>query len=244
MLRSVFFVALAAALFSTAKLSAHGFVVTLDANKKLVLTSEDPTAGGRPLYKQDSLLGPIASRSHDHPGFDIGPGQAGITSGSKFTFDSLGPLWFADSSGAPQLAPGGITMLVSSQDPAITDDVEIRGASGFQRGFTVGEYDGVSLGAFEHQLNYELDVPIDPAFPNGVPVGAYAIALRLIGENGAGQPFRPSDPFVVVFNNKLPISTFPAIANNLFAAAVPEPGTLALALVGFGVAFVGARCRR
>ena len=227
------------------QLAAHGFHIALDASRKLQLSSDDPSAGARLLYTQDALLGPIYSRSHDHPGFDVDPGQLGITPGSRFTFNSVGPLWFANASAGPQPAETGVTMLIRSQDPAISSDLEIRRNSRFQVGFLIGAFDGTAIGTFEHQLEYELDVPIDPAFPDGLPVGAYAISLQLTGMDGAGQPFVPSDPFVIVFNNKLPIGILPGIANQLYAViAVPEPSAFALACAALGAVVWAAGRRR
>ena len=50
----------------------HGFRIGIDGNNKLVLHSDDPTAGLGLIYKAPSLLGPPTSRSQDHPGYDAG----------------------------------------------------------------------------------------------------------------------------------------------------------------------------
>ena len=214
---------------------AHGFLITAPGGK-LTLTSEDPTAGGLPLYKVQSLLGPATFKSADHPGYDV---QSGISIGTSIGFNVLGPLWYSNG-GAPVLSPAGVDLDIVPQDILVPGSLTVAGDSGFQPGFLIGEYDGSSLGDFEHQLNYSLSVP------SGVPVGAYALALQLTGIDSLGQPYVSSDPFVAVFNNGLPVNTLPAVAGQLYAAAVavPEPSSIVLALVGGMALAYFARRRR
>ncbi len=212
----------------------HGFRLTTD-NGKLVLTSEDPTAGGLPIYKVQSLLGPATFKSADHPGYEV---QSGIGSGALISFDVLGPLWYS-TGGEP--VPSPVDMLVTPQDIFVPGSVTVTGDSGFQTGFLIGEYDGSSLGAFEHQLSYAISVPA------GVPLGAYALAMQLTGFDALGQPYTPSDPFVAVFNNGMPVGNLPAVAALLYTAAipVPEPSSIVLAaLATLGVTVIGRRARR
>jgi hypothetical protein len=215
---------------------AHGFLITAPGGK-LTLTSEDPTAGGLPLYKVQSLLGPSTFKSADHPGYDV---QSGITIGTSIGFNVLGPLWYSTGGGAPLHSPAGVDMDIVPQDILVPGAVVVTGDSGIQPGFLIGQYDGLSLGAFEHQLNYSLSVP------TGVPIGAYAVALQLTGVDALGQPLTSSDPFVAVFNNGLPVNTLPAVAGQLYAAAiaVPEPSSIVLALLGMtAMACYGRRLR-
>lgn len=223
-----------AAFASVSPAFGHGFLIDV-VNNKLVLQTEDPTAGGNSIYKVQALLGPAAFRSTDHPGYDV---AGGIANGDSISFNVLSPLWYSPGAGAPIHSPVGVNMVITPQDFSISGSVTATGTSGFQTGFLIGQFDGVALGAYEHQLNYEIDVP------GGVPVGAYAIALQLTGVNAANQPFLASDPFVAVFNNGLQIGGFPAVANQLYTAAmtVPEPSSIMLAaLAGAGVIAFGRR---
>ncbi len=213
----------------------HGFLISND-NGKLVLTSEDPAAGGLPIYTVQALLGTATYKSTDHPGFDV---QSGIGGGASITFDVLGPLWYTVGSGSP--IPSPVDMNISPQDISVPGSVTVTGGSGFQPGFLIGEFDGTNLGTYEHQLYYEWDVP------SGVPIGTYAVAMELTGIDSSGHPFTPSDPFVAVFNNGLPVGNLPIIAGQLYAAAitVPEPSSVILALLaGIGLAVHGLRSLR
>lgn len=203
---------------------AHGFRIDNVANK-LVLHSEDPTAGALSIYKVQALLGPSTFRSNDHPGYEVDNGFLG---GESIHFDVLGPLWYSSGGAPPAPSPTGVDMVISPQDLMIPGSVTVSGLSGLQTGFLIGDYDSSSgeLGSFEHQLNYLI------AVPSGVPTGAYALAMRLTGTNAADQPFLPSDPFVAVFNNNLALSTFNPLAVDLYWAAVPEPSAFVLASVG------------
>ena len=178
----------------------HGFRIDIDNSNKLVLHSDDPNAGPRSIYQVQSLLGPSAFRSNDHPGYDVDSfnGPSGFSGGESIGFDVLGPLWYSNG-GVPVHSATGVDMVITPQDFSILGSVTVSGSSQFQNGFLIGEYDGFSLGAYEHQLNYEIDVT------GGVPVGAYAVAMRLTGANAANQSYLPSDPFVAVFNNGLSV---------------------------------------
>ncbi len=235
-MRRLFFVALFVVASTTGSQAfAHGFRIDIVGNK-LVLNSDDPTAGSNSIYKVQALLGPAAFRSTDHPGFDV---ESGFSSGESISFDVLGPLWYS-TGGAPVHSLAGVNMVITPQDITIPGSVTVTGTSGVQTGFLIGVFDGSALGAYEHQNNYEIDVP------GGVPIGAYALAMRLTGTNAAHQAFLPSDPFVAVFNNGLAIGGFPAVANQLYTAAlpVPEPSSLVLAvLAGIGLLAVGRRSR-
>jgi hypothetical protein len=210
---------------------AHGFRISVDGGK-LNLVSEDPTAGGLPIYKVQSLLGPANYKSSDHPGFDP---QSGFSNGDQVSFNVLGPLLYSTGSGDP--IPSPVDMEISPQDILIPGSVTVTGSSGFQTGFLIGEYSGGSLSEFEHQLYYSISVP------GSVPIGAYAITLQLTGVNSLGQPFTPSDPFVAFFNNGLSVGSLPGVAQTLYNAAVPEPSSVVLlSLAGLGL--VAFRLRR
>jgi hypothetical protein len=215
--------------------AAHGFPITVDGSNKLQVTTEDPTAGSQLVYKVQTLIGNSVSRATDHPGYE---GASGFGTGDQVFFDVLGPLWFS-SGGAPVQAAAGVTLSIVPQDGTIPGSVLASGSTGALSGFLIGEYDGTALGAYEHQLFYELD---DAA---GIPAGAYAIALRLRGTNAALEPYVPSDPLVAVFNIGLSIPTLNAIGPSLFSAAVPvpEPSTAALAAVA-GMALMAAASGR
>ena len=216
---------------------AHGFNITVDANGKLQMTSVDPTAGGNLIYKVQSMLGPATSKSHDHPGYDA---VSGFSEGDSIYFDSLGPLWYSPGSGATQHSPVGVDMVIIPQD-AIPGSVTVTGTSGIQPGFLVGEYLDGAPGAYEHQLDYTIDVP------TGVPIGAYAITLQLRGTYENDQPFLPSDAFVVVFNNGLNLTSFNTVAGELYTTAigVPEPSSILLATTAAcGLAWFARRKRR
>ena len=215
----------------------HGFKVSIDAQGKLQLVSEDDTAGGNLIYKVQSMLGPSTSKSHDHPGFEAISGFGG---GESVYFDSLGPLWYSPGSGATQPSPAGVNMTVIPQDlsPA---SITITGTSGFQPGFLVGEYADGALGVYDHQLYYSIDVL------TGVPTGAYAITLQLRGTDGNGQPLVPSDAFVAVFNNGMNLTAFNTVAGELYTTAigVPEPSSILLATTAAcGLAWFARRRRR
>ncbi len=208
----------------------HGFLVSIDGNNALQLTSEDGTAGGLLMYKVQTLnpAGVSAVKSTDHPGFEAASGFLG---NEQVYFEVLGPLWFS-SGGAPTEAATGVSLELMPQDLTVPGSTTVDGTTGPQSGFLIGEYKvyegggAATLGAYEHQLNYEID-----ASPS-VPIGAFAFAMRLIGINSVGQPFIPSTPFVAVFNNGLSLTTLNTISPQLFSVAVPEPSGWALAAVG------------
>ncbi len=219
---------------SAPQVHAHGFRVSVIGNK-LELASDDPTAGGLSIYKVQSLLGPATFKSSDHPGFEA---QSGFSSGAEVSFNVLGPLLYSTGVGDPVASP--VDMLISPQDFLIPGSVTVTGTSGFQTGFLVGEYAGGSLGEFEHQLSYAINVP------GGVPIGVYALSMQLTGVDALGQPYLASDPFVAVFNNGMPVQSLPGIAEDLYNVAVPEPSSVVLfALAGLGlVAFRRSRNAR
>lgn len=199
---------------------AHGFKVTIDANHKLQLVSEDPTAGGLPLYKVQSLFGGATLRETDHPGFEA---FSGFVSGDTISFSLLGPLWFSPGAGTPVPAAAGNVLSLAHQDGSVLIPPTVTGSSGPQAGFQVGEYDGFALSEFEHQLGYKLENA------GGLPTGAFAVALRLLGTDHNAQPFTPSEPFVAIFNVGLTPTTLAAVAPQLYASAVPEPSSMVLA---------------
>jgi hypothetical protein len=217
---------------------AHGLQITIDGTGKLQLVSDDPTAGSNLIYKVQTMFGNATSRSNDHPGYDA---SAGFSLGDSIYFDSLGPLWYSPGSGGTQHSPVGVNLAITPQDLTIPGGVTVTGSSGFQNGFLIGEYDGLALGAYEHQLNYQIDVP------SGIPIGAYAITLQLRGSDAANQPFVPSDALVAVFNVGLPLGSFNTVAGELYTAAtgVPEPSSILLATTAAcGLAWFARRKRR
>lgn len=197
----------------------HGFRIDIDANNKLVLHSDDPTANGGLIYKVPSFLGPPTSRSQDHPGYDVDTldGPSGFSGGESIGFDAMGSLWYSDGN-ATTPSPDGVNMVITPQDLSTPGSVTVTGTSEFQPGFLIGVYQDLALGAYEHQLNYQIDVP------GGVPVGAYSLGLRLTGTSAASQPFTPSERFAAIFNNGLDSATFAAVATSLAAHALEIPG--------------------
>lgn len=197
----------------------HGFRIDIDGNNKLVLHSDDPTAGMGSIYRVPTLLGPANSRSNDHPGYDVDSfnGPSGFSGGESISFDALGPLWYSNG-GTPVHSPAGVNMVITPQDLGTPGSVTVTGVSGFQSGFLIGTYDGSSLGTYEHQLYYQIDVP------GGVPLGAFGLKLHLTGTNAASQPFTPSKPLVAVFNNGLDAATFAATATRIAARELAIPG--------------------
>ncbi len=197
----------------------HGFRIRIDGDNKLLLRSDDPGAGEGLIYRAVTMLGPATSRSTDHPGYDVNTldGPSGFAGGESIGFDALGPLWYSDG-GTPVLSPAGVNMKITSQDLGVTGSVTVTGESEFQTGFLIGVYDGSALGAYEHQLNYQMDVL------GGVPIGAFALKLQLTGANAASQPLVPSDPLVAVFNNDLEFATFAALVTPIAARAMEMPG--------------------
>jgi Dockerin type I domain len=197
----------------------HGFRIDIDGDNKLVLHSDDPTANGGLIYKVPALLGPPNSRSNDEPGYDVDDlnGPSGFSGGESIGFDAMGPLWYSDGNMTTP-SPDGVDIVITAQDLSVTEPVTVTGISGLQSGFLIGVYDGAALGAYEHQLNYQIDVP------GGVPVGAYSLGLRLTGTNAASQPFTPSERFAAIFNNGLDATTFATVADSLAAHALEIPG--------------------
>jgi hypothetical protein len=220
---------------------AHGFRLTIDGGNKILLETDDPASGVDPvlgprmIYKVQSLLGSGSPKSTDHPGYEP---VSGFAVGDSISFDVSSKLWYSPGSGDPVPAPAGVSLSISRADlePGL---VSVAGSTAFQSGFEIGTYDGFGLGDFEHQLFYALS-----ASPS-VPVGAYAVALKLRGTDAGDVPFVPSQTLVAVFNNGLtPIATFNTVAEQLYAVAVPEPSGLALTLVAVaGLAAVALRRR-
>ncbi len=221
MKRLLSFSVFAMLLAATAPAWGHGFRIVNDSGK-LVLFSDDPNAGGDPIYTVTMMLGGGNFIAESHPGFDV---QSGITSGSSISFNVLGPLWFETDGGTPMPSPTGVDMLIEPQDILVPGSTTVTGTSGFQAGFLIGDYDGSELGTIEHQLYYSI------AAQPSVPVGAFAITMQLTGFDSQGQAFTPSDPFVAVFNNGISMGNLPAVAGDLYAAAigVPEPSSIVLA---------------
>ena len=206
-------------LFAVGNALGHGFRISIDANNKLAIRSDDPTVGMGLIYKAPALLGPAHSRSQDHPGYDVNTlnGPSGFSGGESIGFDAMGALWYSDGN-ATVPSPTGVNLVITPQDLATPGSVTVTGTSESQPGFLIGVYDGSALGAYEHQLNYQIDVP------GGVPVGAYSLGLRLTGTNAASQPFAPSERFAAIFNNGLDSTTFASVATSLAAHALEIPG--------------------
>jgi hypothetical protein len=233
----VLFVFMIAALACAEKAWAHGFLVSVDGNNKLQLATEDATAGGNLSYAVQALIGSSTPKATDHPGYDA---VSGFANGAQVYFDVLGPLWYSPGSGAPTVAPAGVTLSITPQDGTIVGSVSLSGLTGPQTGFLVGEYDAGELGVYQHQLYYEL------AKTGGLPSGAYAVAMQLRGTSATSQPYVESDPFVAVFNNGVSVGSLPTVASQLYTVAIPEPSAFVLAAMA-GVALFalgGRRLRR
>lgn len=185
-----------------------------------VFEADLPTSG---LFEQISADPGFASESVE---------GLGILPNDLIDYNVLGPLMYHNGTTfAPVPAGAHIDILDVPSGGMTVDDTTVGPVSG---GGVIGQADGA--GEFHSHVDFELQ-PLGLGAPE---YGAYGILMDIsTDEPGIDN----SDPFFVVFNFGLDEPVFEG-AVEAFAAVVPEPASLALALSGGALLAVGVWRRR
>lgn len=155
----------------------------------------------------------------------------GINAGNIIGFNVLTKLFYWDGS---QVASAGDTTITIAGAGGSADAV-VSASSGIMRA------DFSSPANLLGQAGSDGDFHVDPGFTisDGAPAGGYGLVLSLSSDDPAG--IADSDPFGIFLNFGLEEEMFEAGVDS-FAAAVPEPSSLAL--VVFGIAGLGVLRRK
>ncbi len=212
--------------------AGHGFNLSLSGNKIETDPENTPVIDPQLFVAAFSL--PISGVYFTDHGAVDDTDSGDFNSDDTFQIDFLGPLWFSDGSAAVQESTG-LTLDATNQYPPF-DSVTITGTSSAQTGFAISGQDA-------HEILWELS-------GGTVAPGVYGLAYRISGwqHGNLADPYDPSDTLVVAFNT----SGFTGAGGHtlldaqtaVFAAAVPEPGTLVLSATGLVIAGVWTLRRR
>ena len=226
---------------------AHGFSLKLSGNS-LVATSDSPTSDGNLSVFVGEQFSDIAGKLQADHGA-VGGGSAFIV-GKHFSFDAFGPLWFSNGSDATPAAPG-VTLKLIDQQAGFTGQSIVMSATspGKTTGFPIS-------GRTSHEFIWELTIDTTvPGHVTSIPNGVYGVGYIVKGGLNGGADFLPTPLLVTGLTtpdfdpdptNPNPNVDLAGIAIYRAATAVPEPTTLALAVMGLGgvVCLVGRRQRR
>jgi hypothetical protein len=154
----------------------------------------------------------LSRNQADHGSIDADrPGSGFTIPGDTLQMELLGPLWFSDG-GLATLAPAGVVL---SGDQKVTNANRTISAAGPVGG-------PLTLAATSsHEMIWSL--------PFGTPEGAYGLSYRITGNAAGGAAFTPSVPLVLVLTTPGFTGDVAAAERSIYAATVPEPGTLVLA---------------
>jgi hypothetical protein len=199
--------------------NAHGFTLR---NVGGVITAEN----NDPPYIDAHLFGhaldvantTLSRNQADHGAVDAdSPGTGFVIPGDVLQMELLGPLWYSNGGPATVALPS-VVLTAEQKVTAATRTVSSAGPVGGP----------LTLGATSsHEMIWSL--------PFGTSDGAYGLNYRIIGQAAGGQPFTPSDPLTVVFTTPGFTGNVAAAEQAIRAAAVPEPGALALVAVACAV---------
>lgn len=221
----------------------HGFsistVSTATGNKLVGVNNGTPT--GRDDLFADSWSSSVNRYTATHGGIGV---IGGFTGTPNLNIEMLGLLWYSDGSSAVPTRMG-----LPAQDIEV-DGISFNGVN--QIGNVNIDGNGPDLstmavtGLSTHSIGWVLT-------PNPVPDGSYGFAYRVIGSRMIGtetEQLIASDPLVVVLSTPGFGGTNATIVNQardaIYAAAtaVPEPSSIALALLATGGAAIAMRRAR
>lgn len=214
----------------------HGFTLSLSSGNLI-----EGSSGGSPANLFTHSLNNVASAwFSDHGSVTAKSGSAYIApfdEADSFSIEFVGPLWYSNGNGAIPAPSGTLTAESFSADPSPTllGQLAITGAS----------HDPAELpvsGASTHSIGWTLT---DISLPTDA--GAYGIAYRVKGLNNGNPstPFLSSEPLVVIFHTSgLSLTDLENAQQAIYQSAVPEPGTIGLALAGVALLAGGCWWRR
>jgi hypothetical protein len=200
----------------------HAFDVQVSVVNGKLTTNKD-------LY--DGLFDEFLSTTD--PGFSGAP-----PTGQQYAFVVAQKLWYHSGIvGNPVSTAPGNPFLRVGEDPTF---VTVSQTSGQQPGLTLAS-------SLSGSLHVHLDFELFPQGASPAPAGVYGLVLQLTSPS-----FQTSDPFVIALTNNPGLTTLTpegvaygeqAIRSSALAA-VPEPGTGTLAVLGTALAAVGYGMRR
>lgn len=180
------------------------------------------------VFEADFETAGLFQQATDDPGFDTEELPNGLLPGDVISFNVLGPLVYHDGNGfAP--VPAGAAVLI---EDALNDIVSVGSGTVSGSGVIAQAADS---GDGRGDVHAHVDFTLDPISLDAPEYGAYGVLLSLSSDNNA---IADSDPFYVVFNfgleEDLNAATGPYFEDAVedFAAAVPEPTSLALLALG------------
>ncbi|MGD9644607.1 MAG: PEP-CTERM sorting domain-containing protein [Pirellulales bacterium] len=219
-----------------ARVWGHGFTLSLSGNSLTAISGEPPSDNNQLVFitKLEDVLGELQA---GHGG--AGGGAAFITD-RHFSFELGGPLLYSNG-GAAVPAAAGVKMTIIGQQPGFAGQIDLDGDDGPASGYAIS-------GRTSHEFIFKLSSTGD------LPDGVYGVLYRVLGGPGTaasptGAPFEPTPWLLSVYTtpdfDPDPLNPNPAVdlaARELWAAAVPEPASVAM--LGGGLAVViGAALR-
>lgn len=186
-----------------------------------------------PAFESDFPTTGSFEQFTDEPGFISQAAEGlGINPDDIIDYNVLGPLKYHNGTSFAAV-PSGAQIEISDNPSGglFVSDTTVGPVSGTG---VIGQADGA--GDFHWHMGFDL-LPIGLDTPE---YGAYGLLMELVTDEPA---IAASDPFYIVFNFGLDEQVFDGAVED-FAAAVPEPSSLALAALGCGLIGVAGRRRR
>lgn len=186
------------------------------------------------VFEADFEASGLFEQTSDAPGFDSEELPNGLMPNDLIGFNLLGPLVYHDGNAFASVPTGAAIQIAD----ALNDVVTVEGSTTTGSG-VVGQ--AGDSGGGRGDIHAHIDFTLTPDTLDAPEFGAYGFLMELTTDrNGIAN----SDPFYIVFNfgleedEGLPGPHFHDAVED-FAAAVPEPGSLAM--LGLGAL---ATCRR
>jgi len=179
------------------------------------------------VFEADFETSGLFEQSTEDPGFDSEELPNGLMPNDLIGFNLLGPLVYHDGNGFASVPTGAAIQIADALNDVVTVDGSTTTGSGI-----VGQ--AGDSGGGRGDIHAHIDFSLIPNSLDTAEFGAYGILMELTTDrNGIAN----SDPFYIVFNFGLeedeaqPGPHFHDAVED-FAAAVPEPGSLALLGLG------------
>lgn len=206
----------------------HGFVISLDSGNKIQAMSGN---SGLSLLHNHLFTGSMTALNEaGHGSFSS---DASFTiPGDTFSLEVFGPIWYSNGTGGPATIATGVTLTATSY----TDETHSMLFSAPNMITFPGNSTSSGIlaipGDDSHNILWQLSGTVNP--------GVYGIAMRVHGlaDGNLATPFIWSDTVVFAPRTLNFASDNQSALDSarwaVFNAAVPEPGTIALSLAGFG----------